>query len=67
MARCEEGQKLAKEYLCPHCQTPMAWYGTDFADNLTTLHQSFQCEKCGFVNRSDGPSDLNAISFFRRA
>ncbi len=38
---------------CPRCQSPMAWYSADPTDDRRALQHSYQCEKCGFVLKSD--------------
>ncbi len=48
---------------CPRCQSPMAWYSADPADDQHALQHRYQCEKCGFVIQSDDQrADIRSAS-----
>jgi len=51
--RGDEMPDTQHSILCPRCQSRMAWYSADCSDDPRILHNSYQCEKCGLVRRSD--------------
>lgn len=42
---------------CPRCRCPMVWYSADLTDDGGALQHKYQCEKCGFVIKSEDQPD----------
>jgi predicted RNA-binding Zn-ribbon protein involved in translation (DUF1610 family) len=48
-------KNIEKGY-CPRCESPMRWYRADLTEDRRALEHIYQCEKCGFISRSDDQS-----------
>ena len=54
----QHSKNIKKGYstLCPRCESPMRWYRADLTEDRRALEHSYQCQKCGFISRSDNQS-----------